>query len=122
MRSNYGKIWVMRVLVIKSRLLLSTNYDEVPYKIILKKYTHKYLKSIVEIRTSGFISTNSFQTGLFSMRAHKSHNALIRAAAAKWITPFSGPNCEIIGGLIEAKTSRPVGNGLFINNNDDNGE
>lgn len=29
---------------------------------------------------------------LFSILAHKSHNALTMAAVARWITPFSGPS------------------------------
>lgn len=45
--------------------------------------TYKYLKSIVDTNSSGFMSINNFQTGLFSIRAHKSHRALTNAAVAK---------------------------------------
>lgn len=50
-----------------------------------------YLKSITETSFSGSISTKSFQRGFPSIFAHKSQRALIMAAVAKWITPFSGP-------------------------------
>lgn len=41
--------------------------------------------------TSGSRSVNSFHSGLSSNLAHKSHKALIIAATARCITPFSGP-------------------------------
>ena len=53
-----------------------------------------YLKSIVDTSFSGSISASNFHSGLCSMRAHRSHRALVMAATAKWITPFSGPTCQ----------------------------
>ena len=40
---------------------------------------------------SGDMSTSSFQSGLPSTLAYRSHTALTMAAVARWMTPFSGP-------------------------------
>lgn len=64
-----------------------------------ESFAHMYLKSIVETRVSGSMSTRSFQRGLCSMRAQRSHRALTMAATAKCNTPFSGPTCGREGKL-----------------------
>ena len=51
-----------------------------------------YLKSTVETSCSGVISVNNFQTGLSSIRAHRSHKAFTIAAVAKCTTPHSAPS------------------------------
>lgn len=53
---------------------------------------HMYLKSTVETSCSGVMSVSSFQTGLSSIRAHRSHNAFTIAAVARCTTPHSGPS------------------------------
>lgn len=50
-----------------------------------------YLKSITDRRTSGSRSASKFQTGFFCNLPQRSHKALMMAAVAKWVTPFSGP-------------------------------
>lgn len=63
------------------------------YDISTYCMSHIYLKSMRETRSSGSRSTNSFHRGLLSIRAQRSHRALMMAATARWITPFSGPSC-----------------------------
>ena len=41
--------------------------------------------------SSGVMSTMTFQSGLPSVLAYRSHTALTMAAVARWMTPFSGP-------------------------------
>lgn len=60
--------------------------------IALISLCHKLIDVLIfKWLTSGSISVNSFQTGLLSNLAHRSHRALLIAATARWVTPFSGP-------------------------------
>ena len=60
--------------------------------------------------SSGDMSATSFQTGLPSALAHRSHTALTQAPVAKWIAPLSGPIHR--SWLSEGKVQLDIGIGI----------
>ena len=49
------------------------------------------------------MSTSSFQTGLPSRLAHRSHTALTMAPVAMWMMPFSGPSHRSCGSWVRER-------------------